>query len=137
MKKLIILSLLTTALGAKAQKIDSIFFNLYTDSLKKGVYNYINIDAKLSNGNYLPLSSDEIHFTSTFGKWDGNNLIIEKNASVDSISIIAYVKDQPNLKRSITVYLKKIEIEPELKTEKELLEEWQRRSKRKSKKNLA
>ena len=29
---------------SKAQKIDNIFVNLYTYSLKKGTYNYINID---------------------------------------------------------------------------------------------
>jgi hypothetical protein len=34
----------------KAQKVDSIFFHPYTDSLKKGTYNYINVDGKLSDG---------------------------------------------------------------------------------------
>jgi hypothetical protein len=34
--------------SAKAQKVESIYVNLYTDSLKKGTYNYINIE-----GNYL------------------------------------------------------------------------------------
>ena len=33
-----------------AQNLDSIFFNLYTDSLKKGTYNYINVDGQFTDG---------------------------------------------------------------------------------------
>ena len=39
-----------------SQKIDSISFHLYTDSLKKGQHNYINVDGKLSNGQWQPLT---------------------------------------------------------------------------------
>ena len=35
---------------ANAQKVDSIYFHLYTDSLKKGFFNYINVDDKTSDG---------------------------------------------------------------------------------------
>ena len=136
MRKLFIILITAMSFGAKGQKIDSIFFNLYTDSLKKGTYNYINVDGKLSNGSYQPLTT-EVEFTSSFGKWDGNNLIIEREAKVDSVLITAVLKNQPHIKKAIVIYLKKIETEPELKTEKELLEEWQRKTKKKSKKDLA
>ncbi|MBL0056604.1 MAG: hypothetical protein IPP31_10530 [Chitinophagaceae bacterium] len=42
------------ALFARGQKVENIYVNLYTDSLKKGTFNYINIDGKLSNGRFIP-----------------------------------------------------------------------------------
>lgn len=121
----------------KAHKVDSIYFNLYTDSLKKGVYNYINVDGMLANGNFEPLTSSQVSFSSSYGKWDGNNLILEREAKVDSVIINAVLISDSNIKKSKVIYLKKIEIEPELKTEKELLEEWQRKGRKKSKKFVA
>ena len=58
-----ILLLLFTAFFTQAgvaQKVDSIYFNLYTDSLKKGQHNYINIDGKMSNGRWLTMTAREI-----------------------------------------------------------------------------
>jgi phage regulator Rha-like protein len=75
--------------------------------------------------------SDEVAFESTVGKWDGNSLIIDKEVKVDSVKVTAYVKKQPEIKRSIVIYVKKIEVEPPLKSEQELLDEWQKKSKRK------
>jgi hypothetical protein len=132
MKNLVFIILVLLSFGAKAQKIESIYFNLYTDSLKKGVYNYINVDGKYSNGTYLPLMSNEIEFKSSAGKWDGNSIILEKDSKIDSVVITAWLKEKPELKKSITVYVKKIEIEPPLKTEKELLDEWRNKGKKKN-----
>jgi hypothetical protein len=130
MKKLFIIILFSTALTSKAQKIESIYFNLYTDSLKKGVYNYINVDGKLSGGTYMPLMSNEVLFTSNLGTWDGNSLILEKDMKADSVVITACLKDRPEVKKSITMYVKKIEVEAALKSEKELLEEWKKGNKK-------
>ncbi len=132
MKKLLIIFLVLSAFTLKAQKVESIYFNLYTDSLKKGVYNYINIDGKMANGSYLPLMSDEVKFTSSAGKWEGNSLVIDSVYKRDSVVITASLKEHPEIKKNITVYLKKIVIEPPLKTEKELLEEWRKKGQRKS-----
>ena len=137
MKNIVTILFLCSFLNGYSQKIESFSFNLYTDSLKKGVYNYINVDAKLTNGHYLPLTSNEIHLTSSYGKWDGNNLILDRDTKVDSVTIQATLVHNPAMKKTIVIYLKKAETEPELKTEKELLDEWKRKSKIKSKKNLA
>jgi len=132
MKNILMVILVLFSFSAKAQKIESIYFNLYTDSLKKGVYNYINVDGKYSNGTYLPLMSNEIEFKSTAGKWDGNSIILEKDTKIDSVIITAWVKEKPDLKKSVTVYVKKVEIDPPLKTEKELLDEWRNKGKKKN-----
>ena len=59
MMRLVMLMLLVICFVAygKAQQIESIEFHLYTDSLKKGVYNYINIDGKMSDGSWRPLNT--------------------------------------------------------------------------------
>lgn len=130
MKKLVFILFVLTACAAKSQKIDSIYFNLYTDSLKKGVYNYINVDGKLKNGSFLPLMTDEIVFTSSAGKWDGNSLIIDRDSTIDSVTITAALKERPDVKKTVVIYVKKVENDPPLKTEKELLEDWRRGKKK-------
>jgi hypothetical protein len=132
MKKLLLFLLIVSSFAAKAQKIDSIYFNLYTDSLKKGVYNYINVDGKMSNGTYLPLMADEVVFTSSFGRWEGNSLVIDTASKIDSVVITAALKKRPEVKKSVTIYVKKVEVVPVLKTEKELLDEWTKKGKKKS-----
>lgn len=64
-KFLVILGLMMAATAVSAQKIDSIYFHLYTDSLKKGFYNYINVDGKMSDGSWTPLDSTQILFILT------------------------------------------------------------------------
>jgi len=130
MKKLLIIFFISRSFATHAQKVDSISFNLYTDSLKKGVYNYINVDGKLTNGTYLPLMSDQLLFSSSTGKWDGNSIIIDTAYRQDSVLITATLKERPEVKKNITVYIKKILKDPPLKTEKELLEEWQKKGRK-------
>ncbi|GEO09989.1 hypothetical protein [Segetibacter aerophilus] len=133
MKKLAFLLVLTIAsFAAKSQKVETIYFNLYVDSLKKGVYNYINVDGKLSSGSFLPLMADEVLFSSSSGKWEGNNLIIDTSSKVDSVVITAALKARPEVKKTVTIWVKKVEIIPVLKTEKELLDEWTKKGKKKN-----
>lgn len=113
-----------------AQKPDSIYFHLYTDSLKKGVHNYINVDGKLPNGRYLPLSSKEIEFSSNAGKWEGNNLIVDSSYNKDSVAVTAVLKKKPEVKKSIIIYMKKNLSNEQLKTEQELMNEWQNKKKK-------
>lgn len=90
-----------------AQKVDSICFHLYTDSLKKSVHNYINVDGKLSNGRYIPLGSKEVKFSSSYGVWDGSSLIIDPSYKKDSVVVTAYLIEKPELKQTVTIYIKK------------------------------
>ena len=76
MRVILLLVFLTSFFASsKAQKIDSIYFHPYTDSLKKGTYNYINVDGKLSDGRWLPMTPKEVDFTSSAGKFSGNSLL--------------------------------------------------------------
>ena len=132
MKKLVTILIVLSTFTASAQKVDSIYFNLYTVSLKKGVHNYINVDGKLTNGTYQPLMSNEVAFTSSAGRWEGNSLIVDSAYKQDSVVITASLKEHPEVKKNVTIYLKKIVTEPALKTEKELLEEWRKKGQQKN-----
>lgn len=92
-----------------AQKIDSLFFNLYTDSLKKGSWNYINVDAKLSNGQFMPLTSEQLKFKVSNGKLEGNSVWIDWDFKQDSIVVEAMLKKDPTVKRVITIWIKKVD----------------------------
>lgn len=122
-KILLLLFSLFMAMFLKAQKVDSIYFHLYTDSLKKGVYNYINVDAKLKNGSWLPLDSKQIEFSANAGEWDGNSLIIPFDYKGDSVFVTARFKENDALSKSITIFIKKGPDKIGVKSEQEIMDE--------------
>ena len=108
-------------MSVKTPKVDSIYVNLYTDSLKKGTYNYINIDGLMSNGKYLPLDSTHIIFTASAGKFYGNSLFIDKNFAADKVHIKAVLRNNPAVYKEFTIYIKIKPDSDNLKTVDELL----------------
>lgn len=90
-----------------AQTLDSIFFNLYTDSLKKGTYNYINVEGHFTDGTYLPLSDKELKFSSSGGKFNGNSLFIDSSYAAETVHVKAVVIRNPRLAKEIDIYIKK------------------------------
>lgn len=122
MKKIFAMLLfLIGAQQAMSQKIDSLFFNLYTDSLKKGTYNYINVDAKLSNGQWLPLTEKQLNFSCPSGKFSGNSLFIDTAFKDEKVTVKVALKSDPSVSREITIYIKKVIVEERLKTVDEIL----------------
>lgn len=128
---LLLLTFLISLTLVKAQKaenkVDSIYFNLYTDSLKKGTYNYINVDGKLSDGRWLPLTSKEISFTASSGTFDGNSLFIDSTFKGQKVSIKATLKQNPSIYREVVIYIKTTDPLEKLKTTEELMEEWKKK----------
>ena len=84
---LLFLPLVIMYIAGFGQKIDSIYFNLYTDSLKKGTYNYINVEGRLSNGNIRPLDSTQLIFTASAGKFFGNSLWLPFETKEEKVNI--------------------------------------------------
>ncbi len=126
MKKSLTIFFVLLALVGKAQSIESISFNLYTDSLKSGTYNYINIDGKYDDGRYLPLMSDEVTFSSSAGRWSGNSLFLDSSCKANSVVITACLKADPALKKKVTIYIKKLS-DPPLPTEQEVIDRMRKR----------
>lgn len=130
MKRIFLLfSINIVGLGLKAQKVDSLFFNLYTDSLKKGVHNYINVDGKLSNGQWLPLTEKQLMFSATAGVFEGNSLLIDTSYKGEKITVKAVLRNNPEISKEITIYIKKHNSSERLKTIEELLREPNRKNK--------
>jgi hypothetical protein len=138
LKQAYLLLLFILSIGfLRAQKIDSLFFNLYTDSLKKGSWNYINVDAKLSNVTYMPLTSEQLNFKVSNGKLQGNSVWIDWGFTDDSVVVEVSLKKDPTVRRSITIWLKKKDEQLNAPVNDSLLQQINNRSKstKKKKKN--
>ena len=105
-KALLLIIILATSSPLFAQKVDSIYFHLYTDSLKKGQHNYINVDGKLSNGRWMPLSNKEIQFSCSSATFEGNELVIPQNFTEEKVIVKAVLKSNPAVSIEKTIWIK-------------------------------
>jgi hypothetical protein len=116
-----------------AQKVDSIYFHLYTDSLKKGTHNYINVDGKLSNGQWRPLTSKDLQFITNYGEFSGNDLILPDTPKVDKLTVKVILKSNPEIWKEVTIWIKKKPDDEYLPTNQEVLERMKNEGKKKKK----
>jgi hypothetical protein len=132
MKKALLLILISgLAMSLSAQKVDSIYFHLYTDSLKKGQHNYINVDGKFSDGRWQPLTSKEIDFSCTTAKFEGNELVIPVDFKGEKVTVKAVLRSNPNTSIERTIWIKKIP-DPEFLPSKEEIMNGTKRNKGKN-----
>jgi len=130
MKQFLFTSLLfTLSLFAKTQTVDSIYINLYTDSLKKGTHNYINVDGKLANGKWKPMTAKEIDFFSTYGKFEGNELFIPLDCKEEKVTVKVLLKTNPSIRKEITIWIKKKPDDERLPTKDEIMKRTKPKSK--------
>lgn len=120
-KYLLLLFLFAPAMMLRAQKVDSLCFHLYTDSLKKGQYNYINVDGKLSNGRWLPMGPKEIDLFCTEANFEGNDLVIPDNFPHRKVTVQAVLKANPAIRIERTIWIKQ-QPDPDLPTRQEILQ---------------
>ncbi len=122
MKKQLLAILLISSFSTKAQKIEGIYINLYTDSLKKGTYNYINVDGQLSNGKYIPLDSTYLIFSASSCTFSGNSIIVPKDFRDEKITIKVTLKQNKNIFKEFDMWIKKVDNTGKLKTTEEVLD---------------
>ncbi len=132
-KVYLIIAFITLYICSPAQKLEAIYFNLYTDSLKKGFYNYINVDGKYSNGSWAPLDSSQIKLTSNAGIFSGNDIYIDSSYIGDTIIVKAVVKNNPAIWKETIIYIRKRGFEEPLRTGDDILNEMQNNQRRKKK----
>jgi hypothetical protein len=132
LKYLMVLVILGCASFAKAQKVDSIYFHLYTDSLKKGFYNYINVDGKLSDGTWTPLDSTHLILSSNAGWFKGNDLFLDSSWTEETVKVKAVLRSNPRIQKEVVIYIRKRGFDEPLKTDAELIGEWRKKPKKKS-----
>lgn len=116
---------------ASSQKIESIYFNLYTDSLKKGFYNYINVDGKTTTNEWMPLDSTTIKFTANTGRFQSNDLFIDSAYVGDSVVVKAVLKANPGIWKQVTVYIRKRGFDEPLRSSDEILNDIRTNSRKK------
>lgn len=124
--------LFVVALKSSAQKLDSIYFNLYTDSLKKGTYNYINVEGKYDNGRYLPLTNKDVKFSCQDGFFEGNSLFLDTSFKNEKVTIKVVSLTNPILKKEINIYIKKYESSEPLPTMNDVLRQPARKKSRRT-----
>ncbi len=129
-KLIVILSFIFIACSASAQKVDSIYFNLYTDSLKKGFFNYISIDGKLADGSWSPLDSTQILFISDGGYFKGNDLFIDSSYTQDKVRVKAILKSNPKVWKETVIYIRKRGFDEPLKTNEQILDEMRKKARK-------
>jgi hypothetical protein len=137
MKKALLFTIIVLA-GTilKAQKVDSIYFHLYTDSLKKCQHNYINVDGKLATGIWSPLTEKDIEFSSPDAKFEGNQLVIPCDFKGEKVNVKAVLKSNKEISIERTIWIKKIPDPEFLPTAEDILRGTQpAKTKKKKKKN--
>jgi hypothetical protein len=120
-------------IASGAQKLESIHINLYTDSLKKGFYNYINVDGKMSDGTWQPLDSNTILFTANTGFFKGNDLFIDSSYTGETVTVKAALRKDPKITKEVTIWIRKRGFTEPLKTSEEIMEEIKTKTKVKKK----
>ncbi len=131
MKKLLLAFFIIGTVGVKAQKVEKIYVNLYTDSLKKGTHNYINVDGEFTNGKFLPLDSTKIVFSCPQAKFFGNSLFIPADFAGEKVSVKVMLKEDNSKFETFEIYIKKL-IDPPLKTQEEVITEIKNKRKKNS-----
>jgi hypothetical protein len=104
-----------------AQKLDSIYFNLYTDSLKKGTHNYINVEGKYKNGRILPVDNSEVIFEADSAKFVGNSVWLPMDFKPKFVKVWVTVKAAPQKKIQISIPIKQKGDDEILRSEQEII----------------
>ncbi|MBS1760616.1 MAG: hypothetical protein JST23_10885 [Bacteroidetes bacterium] len=112
------------------KKVENIYFHLYTDSLKKGQHNYINVDGQLANGRWLPLTTKDITLSCKEAEFDGNELIIPIDFKEEKVTVSATLKANPSLTIEKTIWIKQKPDEEFLPSAKEVMQGNKTKSKR-------
>jgi hypothetical protein len=127
---IVALSFILLANSASAQKVESIYFNLYTDSLKKGFFNYISVDGKTAEGRWMPLDSSQVVFISDAGFFKGNDLFIDSAYKGETVRVKAILKSNRSIWKETVIYIRKRGFDEPLKTNEEILDEMKHKSKK-------
>lgn len=122
-KGLILLFVLLGKANAQAQSIDSIRFHLYTDSLKRGSYNYINVEGRFARGQWLPLDTSMIDLKSSHGTLFGNSIWIPWESRERKVGVHCRLRSDTSRMIDTVIYIKTTDDTTLLKTKEEVLGE--------------
>lgn len=84
----------------------------------------------MSNGRYLPLDSSKIIFSSDYGYFSGNSLVIPYDYTQSKVHIKVQLKENKKVCKEFDMYIK-IAADPELPSEAEILKSSPKKTKKK------
>lgn len=124
----------TLACSLHLPYVRHIRFNLYTDSIKRNIPFYINVEGRFSSGRVYPLDTGMIAMTASAGSLLGNVLEVKKSdTAVHKVRVCAWLKEDPHMAATITIPVKIVPDTASLPTTRQLLKEWKREREQKSK----
>lgn len=106
----------------KAQQLVRITANLYTDSLKKGFYNYINIEGQHADGSWLPLDSTVVLFYANTGHFQGNDLFVDSGYTASVVRVVVRAKANDRLCIELVIPVRKRGFTEALPAEEKILQ---------------
>jgi len=99
---------LTTTLSIP--HVESIRFNHYADSLKRGIRFYLNVEGVFSSNQIFPLDTANIKFQTSKGQLLGQDLLLDPNdAATRFITVTAIYKKDTSMSISSTIPVKQIQ----------------------------
>lgn len=109
--------------------VESLRFNLYTDSLKRDNPFYLNVEGRFSSGRVYPLDTGMVAFRKEGGgSLEGNVVTVTRDEpEVHSIKVFAWLKLDPALKDSAMIPVKILPDPSTLPTEQQLLDQWKKK----------
>lgn len=113
--------LLAVGSAGYGQTFESFYVNLYTDSLKKGTFNYINIEGITTEGNVLPLDTNHVVFKATSGKFFGNSLWLDSSCNEESVTVTATLKGKIPKSETVVIFIKRNQDNEALPSEEEII----------------
>jgi hypothetical protein len=79
------------------------------------------VDGKLSNGKWKPLTEKEISFTTSYGFFEGNELILPAECTEEKVKVKAVLKDRTSTWKEITIWIKQKSDNEKLPTKEEVM----------------
>ncbi len=111
--------------------LQKIRFNLYTDSIKKRVPYYLNIEGVFSSHKVYPLDTSMLTFQVSNGELEKNILTItDKYQKIKQVKASAYFKLDSSINADVVIPIKTHIADPDLPSEGELLDRWKRKSRK-------
>lgn len=87
--------------------LESIHFNHYTDSLKRGVHFYLNVEGSFSSGKIFPLDTSAIRFETTGGRLLGQDLLLS-DSTINAITVTAIYKNDSAIQTVTSIPVKQL-----------------------------
>jgi|GEM_PF-643498 hypothetical protein len=112
--------------------VQTLRFNLYTDSLKRDNPYYLNVEGRFSNGRVLPLDTSMVAFRKKGGgSLAGNVLTVSReDTATRSVEVMCWLKTDPRLQDRTLIPVKIVPDTAALPSEQQLFDRWDTRRKR-------